>query len=124
MIHLLPSFARRRLRPLWLAAAVTMAWSNRRDLERWLSFGKRVIGQRPQHLPDLLTEAKVRLVVTRDPQLRHDPALADLRVDGGVVTLMTTTAGWPDPRDQLWRIRRTSGVTDVVSELTSATIAG
>ena len=51
------------------------------------------------------------------------PALADLRVDRGVVTLMTTTAGWPDPRDQLWRIRRTSGVTDVVSELTPATVA-
>ncbi len=59
------------------------------------------------------------MAVSTDPLLRRDKALQDLNVNDGVVTLLTATPGWPDPRDQTWRIKRVKGITDVRSELTS-----
>ncbi len=59
------------------------------------------------------------MAVSTDPLLRRDKALQDLNVNDGVVTLLTATPGWPDPRDQTSRIKRVKGITDVRSELTS-----
>ena len=105
---------------MWIAALVSAGWANRHDLARWTKFAKRAAAERhTRPMSDLLTEAKVRMAVTTDPLLRRDKALQDLNVNDGVVTLLTATPGWPDPRDQIWRIKRVKGITDVRSELTS-----
>ncbi len=105
---------------MWIAALVSAGWANRHDLTRWARFAKRAASERrTRPLSDLLTEAKVRMAVSTDPLLRRDKALQDLNVNDGVVTLLTATPGWPDPRDQTWRIKRVKGITDVRSELTS-----
>lgn len=107
---------RRRLRRLWLTALIPVIWANRRDLQRWVRFGLRALRERETRpLDDLVMEAKVRAAVTADPFLRRDEALEDVRVEDGVVMLLTRTAGWPDPRDQMARLKRIEGVTDVTS---------
>jgi hypothetical protein len=115
-----PRLLRPRLRLWSLAALGSTAFANRRDLARWGRFLKRAAGERSRRpISDVLTEAKVRLAVSSDPMLRRDPSLDDLRVDDGVVTLHTSTAGWPDPRDQIFRLKKVKGITDVRSEMSS-----
>lgn len=118
---MLPRILRRRIRPMWVAAVGLGAWTNRRDLARWYRFARRAIDQRQQRpLGDLLTEARVRATISTDPVLRRDRALDDVSVDDGVVTLHTTSGGWPDPHDQIWRIKQVKGITDVTSQLVAS----
>lgn len=68
-------------------------------------------------LSDLLTEAKVRVAVSSDPLLRRDASLRDLHVRDGVVTVLTTTDGWPDARGHMTKIERVKGITDVTTHM-------
>ena len=105
---------RRRTRPVWLAGLATAAWMNRKDIARWTEFVRRSVRQRRMlSLSDLLTEAKVRLALTADPVLRRDPALQDLAVHDGVVTLMTATPAWPDSAAHINRLKQVKGIADV-----------
>jgi hypothetical protein len=115
---MVPKVVKRRIRPMWLAAAALGAWTNRRDIARWYRFARRAIDERQRRpLGDLLTEARVRATISTDPVLRRDKALDDVSVDDGVVTLHTTSGGWPDPHDQIWRLKQVKGITDVTSQL-------
>lgn len=103
----------RRLRPMWIWAALLAAWRNRADLARWWSFARTAVNERGVRPPaEMLTEARVRAAVTADRALRHDPTLRDLRVDNGVVTL-STTAGFPRHDDPFARLKKVKGITDV-----------
>lgn len=116
----MPRAVRRRLRPLWLASLATAAWVNRRDLARWGEFARRaVVQRRSRPLSDWVTEAKVRAAVSTDPVLRREPALRDLTVRDGVVTLMTNNPAWPTSDQHVSRLKRVKGVADVTAlELT------
>lgn len=113
-------FRRRRLgwmRRLWWIGTASAIWSNRRDLKRWVNFVRRAASERERRpWSDLLAEAKVRAAISADPTLRRDDAIDDVRVDDGVVTLLTTTASWPDPRDQIVKLKQVKGVTDVTAK--------
>jgi hypothetical protein len=101
---------------MWIAALVSGAWVNRKDVMRWTEFIKRVVQQRDSRpMSEWITEAKVRAAVTADPVLRRDPALKDVAVNGGIVTLMTSTAEWPDSGAHVRRLSRVKGVDDVKS---------
>lgn len=118
---MIPRIVSRRIRPLWIAAATSAAWSNRDDLRRWASFVRRAITQpRPRPIAELFTEARVRAAVSADPRLRRDPSLRDLVVHDGVVTLLTTDDVWPDPRGQIHRLKAVKGITDVTSRHVSS----
>ena len=95
---MIPRIVKRRIRPMWLAAVASAAWVNRKDVMRWtrVSCVAPYRQRQTRPLAELITEAKVRAAVTSDPVLRRDPALKDLAVSDGVVTLMTNTAAWPD----------------------------
>jgi hypothetical protein len=111
---MIPRVIRRRIRPMWLAAAASAAWVNRKDVVRWAEFLRRAVRQRQTRpLSEWLTEAKVRAAVTSDPVLRRDPALKDLAVSDGVVTLLTNTAAWPDSAAHVRRLTRVKGIADV-----------
>lgn len=112
-------FGRRRglLRRLGWMGIASALWSNRRDVKRWANFARRAVQERDRRpVSDLVTEAKVRAAVSRDPLLRRDEALDDLRVENGVVTMLTNTASWPDPRDQMVKLKQVKGVTDVTAK--------
>jgi hypothetical protein len=106
----------RRMCRMWIGSVLSAMWVNRADVRRWAGFVARAFqdrGGRP--ISELLTEAKVRAAITSDPLLRRDTSLADLRVDDGVVTLLTRTDGWPDPRDQMVTLKQVKGITDVTT---------
>jgi hypothetical protein len=113
-------FGRRRrglLRRMWWMGLASTLWANRRDVKRWANFVKRAVsGRERRPFADVITEAKVRATITADPILRRDEAIDDLRVDNGVVTLLTTTASWPDPRDQMVKLKQVKGITDVTAK--------
>ncbi|MEP7202258.1 MAG: hypothetical protein ABI894_06585 [Ilumatobacteraceae bacterium] len=111
---MIPRIVKRRIRPMWLAALATAAWVNRRDVMRWTDFIRRAFSQRQSRpLADIITEAKVRAAVTSDPVLRRDPALKDLAVRDGVVTLLTNTAAWPDSDAHVRKLTKIKGIEDV-----------
>jgi hypothetical protein len=111
---MIPRVIRRRIRPLWLAAAASAAWMNRKDVMRWVDFAKRAYRQRrTRPLTELLTEAKARMAVSADPVLRRDPALQDLALRDGVLTLLTNTPAWPDSTAHIRRLKQVRGVADV-----------
>ena len=113
---MIPRMVRRRIRPMWLAAVASAAWVNRKDVLRWTEFLRRVVSQRQTRpLADWITEAKVRAAVTSDPVLRRDPALKDLAVRDGVVTLMTNTAAWPNSDAHVRRLTKIKGIADVTA---------
>ncbi len=113
---MIPRVVSRRIRPMWIAALASGAWVNRKDLLRWSEFLRRAVQQRDSRpLSEWITEAKVRAAVTSDPVLRRDPALKDLAVNDGVVTLLTSTAQWPDSDAHVRRLSRVRGVDDVTS---------
>lgn len=114
---MIPRFISRRIRPIWVAALASVAWANRDDLRRWLRFVRRAVNQRKTRtFSDLVTEIRVRAAVSASPLLRRDPALRDLTVDNGVVTLFTTTAEWPDSHtNQIHRLRCVKGISEVTS---------
>jgi hypothetical protein len=111
---MIPRVVTRRIRPMWIAALASAAWVNRKDVARWSEFVCRAIRQRQSRpLSEWITEAKVRAAVTSDPVLRRDPALKDLAVNDGVVTLLTSTAAWPDSAAHVRRLTRIKGIADV-----------
>ena len=111
---MIPRAVNKRIRLMWIAALASAAWVNRKDVVRWANFAKRAARQRAARpLSDLVTEAKVRAAVTSDPVLRRDPALTDLAVHNGVVTLLTTSTNWPDEEDHLRRLLKIKGISDV-----------
>ncbi len=113
---MIPRVVTRRVRPLWIAALASAAWVNRKDLHRWTEFVRRAVNQRrTRPVSELITEARVRAAVTADPVLRRDPALADVAVHDGVVTLLTRTPAWPDSGDHLKRLKRVKGIADVTA---------
>lgn len=113
---MIPRPIARRIRPLWVAAAASAAWTNRDDLLRWTRFARLAFVERKTRtFPDLVTEVRVRAAVSANPLLRHDPALKDVAVSNGVVTLHTTDAEWPEPQDtQICRLKRVKGISDVI----------
>jgi hypothetical protein len=113
---MLPKFVKRKSRPVWFAALASAAWMNRADLARWAKFAKRTLTERQgRSMGDVLTEARVRAAVSADPVLRRDPALADVSVDHGVVTLLTNTASWPDGGGHVSRLKKVKGIANVTS---------
>ena len=113
---MIPKVIKRRIRPLWIAGLAGAAWANREDLNRWLRFARRAIDQRKTRpLADVVTEARVRAAVSADPLLRRDPALKDLSVHNGVVTLITTSPTWPDPVTQVRHLLTVKGISEVTS---------
>lgn len=107
---------RRWFRRLWMASLVSALWVNRRDVKRWAAFASNAVRERDERpMSDVITEAKVRMAVSSDPLLRRDATLEDLHVTDGVLTLLTTTAGWPDPRDQMVKLKQVKGITDVTT---------
>jgi hypothetical protein len=111
---MIPRIVKRRIRPMWVAALASAAWVNRKDVLRWSDFIRRAVRQRQTRpLADWITEAKVRAAVTSDPVLRRDPALKDLAVNDGVVTLLTSTASWPDEGAHVRRLTKIKGIADV-----------
>lgn len=111
---MIPRVVRRRIRPLWIAALASAAWVNRKDLSRWSDFLRRAVSQRQTRpLSELITEARVRAAVSSDPVLRRDPALDDIAVRDGVVTLLTHSQAWPDSADHVKRLRRVKGIAEV-----------
>lgn len=113
---MIPRVINRRIRPIWTAALVGAAWANRTDLNRWFRFARRTIDQRKtRSLAAVVTEARVRAAVSADPLLRRDPALKDLTVDDGVVTLITSSPTWPDPLTQVRHLLTVKGVREVTS---------
>ncbi len=115
---MIPKLLRRRVRPVWVAAAALAAWTNRRDVTRWYRFVRRSVDQRrTTPFGEVLTEARVRATISADPVLRRDKSLDDVAVHDGVVTILTNSGGWPDPHDQIWRIKQVKGITDVTSQM-------
>ncbi len=113
---MIPRVVSRRVRPLWIAALASAAWVNRKDLGRWAEFLTRAVSQRSSRpLSELITEARVRAAVTSDPMLRHDPALEDIAVRDGVVTLLTRTSAWPDSGDHVRRLKQVKGIAEVTA---------
>jgi hypothetical protein len=113
---MIPRPIARRIRPLWVAAAASAAWTNRDDLLRWTRFARLAFDERKTRtIPDLLTEVRVRAAVSANPLLRHDAGLKDLTVSNGIVTLHTTDAEWPEPEEtHIRRLKRVRGISDVI----------
>ncbi len=116
---MIPKVVKRRVRPLWIAGIASAAWANRADVRRWAEFGKRSVKERrSRSLSDVWTEARTRAAISADPLLRRDPTLKDLRVDKGIVTLMTTSEVWPESAARISKLRRVKGI-DYVNVSTS-----
>ena len=119
---MIPRSIKRRIRPMWLATLGAAAWANRQDLGRWATFLTQAVRERnTRPLSETLTEAKVRAAVTIDPLLRRDPALRDLSVRDGIVTLLASQAGWPDPREHFAKLSRVKGISHVETSTSSST---
>ena len=117
---MIPRSIKRRVRPMWLATLGAAAWANRQDLGRWATFASKALRERnTRPLSEILTEAKVRAAITLDPLLRRDPSLRDLSVHDGVVTLLASQAGWPDPREHFAKLSRVKGISHVETTTTS-----
>lgn len=114
---MIPRPIARRIRPIWIAAMASAAWSNRDDLRRWVKFIRLAFNQRKTRtIPDLVAEVRVRAAVSANPLLRRDPALRDISVKSGVVTLLTTDAEWPEPHNnQIRRLKGVKGISEVIS---------
>jgi hypothetical protein len=113
---MIPRVISRRVRPLWIAALASAAWVNRKDVARWAEFVRRSVKQRQSRpLSEIITEARVRAAVSADPVLRRDPALEDVAVHNGVVTLLTSTSAWPDSGNHVKRLKRVKGIADVTA---------
>ena len=118
---MIPKAVKRRIRPLWIATLASAGWANRADVRRWLSFLRRAVSEREtRSMSEVVTEAKVRAAITIDPVLRRDPSLTDLSVRNGVVTLMTSTDGWPSHQTQISRLKRVKGVADLAVHSTTS----
>jgi hypothetical protein len=123
MIHPLRVIRRHSLM-MMASMLVTAAWSHRIDIARWARFARRAVREfRSTPLREVAQEIRVRAAISADSLLRNDQNLRDLRVRDGVVTLITESAAWPDPRDQIVRIKQVAGVTDVDHRTVSAGIA-
>lgn len=118
---MIPRSIKRRVRPMWLATLGAAAWTNRQDLGRWATFASHALRDRhTRPLSEILTEAKVRAAVTMDPLLRRDPSLRDISVSDGIVTLLASHAGWPDPREHFAKLSRIKGISHVETSTSSS----
>lgn len=101
---------------MWIAALASAAWVNRKDVVRWYEFLRRAVQQRQTRpMSEWITEAKVRAAVSADPVLRRDPALNDVKVNDGVVTMLTNTSTWPNSDAHVRRLTRVKGIDDVTA---------
>ncbi|MEO5973969.1 MAG: hypothetical protein ABIQ38_02015 [Ilumatobacteraceae bacterium] len=114
---MIPRRIARRIRPLWVTAVASAAWSNRDDLRRWMKFIRLAFNQRKtRKISDLVAEVRVRAAVSANPLLRRDPALRDISVKSGVVTLLTADSEWPEPHNnQIRRLKNVKGISEVIS---------
>jgi len=111
---MLPRFISRRLRWAWLAAIAGAVWTNRRDARRWARFARRTFEERADFdLNRFMLEARVRAALSFDPVLRRSPAIEDVVVNDGKVSLLSTAPTWPDVDRHLASLRRVKGVTDI-----------
>ena len=122
---MIPRSIKRRTRPMWLAAFGAAAWANRQDLGRWATFASQTFRERNRRpVSDVITEAKVRAAITMDPLLRRDPALRDVTVRDGIVTLLASQSGWPDPREHFAKLSRVKGITHVETSTSGTAVDG
>jgi hypothetical protein len=111
---MIPKAVKRRIRPLWIAGIASAGWANRADVRRWAEFAKRAVTERrTRPVSDLVTEARARAAITADPLMRRDPTLKSLTVTNGIVTLLTTSATWPESANRMSKLRRVKGIDDV-----------
>jgi osmotically-inducible protein OsmY len=72
--------------PISRATAGIWAWKNRRELGRWLGFAWRAVPPSSTGRADVVTEARLRTALAKDPLTRGVPALS-VRVEDGRATL-------------------------------------
>ena len=100
-----------RLFPIGRATAGIWAWKNRRELGRWLGFAGRAVPPSTVGRADLLTEARLRTGLAKDPRTRGVPSLF-VRVEGGTAVLEGFLP--PDLHDLVASLaQRTKGVRDI-----------
>ena len=119
-------FVRKPVRALLRVVALSALWINRRDVVRWAGFAKRAASRstRPT-AQDLMLEGRVRASLSRDPVLRADPSIRDLRVHDGVVVL-EAPALWHNEGLAVSRLSQVDGVESVhtASDVATTNAAG
>jgi hypothetical protein len=65
-----------KLFPVGRVTAAWWAWRNRRELSRWLQFAWRAVPPSAADRNDLVTEARLRAALARDPRTRGAPSLS------------------------------------------------
>jgi hypothetical protein len=97
-----------KLLPIGRASAGIWAWNNRRELGRWLGFAWRAVPPSTAGRADVVTEARLRTALAKDPRTRGVPTLS-VRVEDGTAILEGFLA--PDLHDLAASIaQRTKGV--------------
>jgi len=111
---MLPKFVMRRIRWGVLFAFVGAIIANRHDAQRWWRFIVRSARSRAEiGTPAWRTEARARLAVTMEPNLRRSPAVQDMVVEGNEVVVFTDGSDWPTLVPHLGAVQRVKGVTTV-----------
>lgn len=94
--------------PIGRASAGIWAWKNRRELGRWLGFAWRAVPPSSAGRADVVTEARLRAALAKDPRTRGVPSLS-VRVDDATAILDGSLP--PDIHDLAASIaHRTKGV--------------
>jgi hypothetical protein len=75
-----------KLLPISRATAGIWAWKNRRELGRWLGFAWRAVPPSTAGRADIVTEARLRTALAKDPRTRGVPSLS-VRVEDGKAIL-------------------------------------
>ena len=97
-----------RLLPIGRATAGIWAWKNRRELGRWLGFAWRAAPLSTANRDDVVSEARLRTTLAKDPLTRGVPSLS-VRVEDGTAILEGHLP--PDLHDLVASIaERTKGV--------------
>ena len=72
--------------PIGRASAGIWAWKNRRELGRWLGFAWRAVPPSTAGRADVVTEARLRAALAKDPRTRGVPSLS-VRVEDATAIL-------------------------------------